>query len=265
MAVVLFASATGSPGVTTTALATTVQRHRAALLIEADLSVTSSVLAGYFRGEQHHTHGLTELLTLAASWNLTEVTALGQRVNLGTEHRDVIPGFSSLRAGVGSQEFWGQLAHVLPRISDAEHDVFIDAGRWHIDDDRQPLANVADLTVFVLRRRLPDIVACVQLLQALTAGRRHALDGFAAVLVGSDEQDYTRKEIEAQLGIRVLADLPHDRVSAQVYSLGAEKPRRLQNRPLPRAITSLNDAIDHAIRARAEALAPQAGPDRSAR
>jgi hypothetical protein len=50
MAVIALASASGSPGVTTTALGLALLWPRPVLLIEADPTGGSGLLAGYFRG-----------------------------------------------------------------------------------------------------------------------------------------------------------------------------------------------------------------------
>ena len=59
MSIILFTSLSGSPGVTTSAVAATVNWHRPAMLIEADTSKTSSIHPGYLRGEIDHSRGLS--------------------------------------------------------------------------------------------------------------------------------------------------------------------------------------------------------------
>jgi cellulose biosynthesis protein BcsQ len=58
MAVIVLASASGSPGVSTTALGLTLNWHRPVLLVDADPTGSSSVFAGYFHGTQEPTGGL---------------------------------------------------------------------------------------------------------------------------------------------------------------------------------------------------------------
>ena len=50
MAVLAFASAKGAPGVTTSVLALAFAWHRPALIVEADMTGSSSVLSGFLRG-----------------------------------------------------------------------------------------------------------------------------------------------------------------------------------------------------------------------
>jgi len=61
MALIVLASASGSPGVSTTALGLTLNWHRPVLLVDADPTGSSAVFAGYFRGTQEPTGGLINL------------------------------------------------------------------------------------------------------------------------------------------------------------------------------------------------------------
>ena len=67
MAVVALTSASGSPGVTTTAVGLALTWPRPVLLIEADPTGGSGVLAGYFRGTREYDVGLIELALSPAS------------------------------------------------------------------------------------------------------------------------------------------------------------------------------------------------------
>ena len=61
MAVIVLGSAAGSPGVTTSALGLALTWPRPVLLIEADPTGGSAMLAGFFRGTTAHTAGLIDL------------------------------------------------------------------------------------------------------------------------------------------------------------------------------------------------------------
>ena len=58
MALIVLTSAAGSPGVTTTALGLALTWHRPVLLVEADPTGGSALLAGYFRGQTAPTQTL---------------------------------------------------------------------------------------------------------------------------------------------------------------------------------------------------------------
>src|SRR3546814_15866789 len=65
MTVIALGSASCSPGVTTTALGTALLWPRPVLLIEADATGGSGILAGYFRGIKSYDQGLVELALAA--------------------------------------------------------------------------------------------------------------------------------------------------------------------------------------------------------
>ncbi|MGK2852999.1 MAG: hypothetical protein ACSLE3_02645, partial [Microbacteriaceae bacterium] len=65
MALIALASASGSPGVTTTAMGLALAWPRPVLLVEADPTGGSGLLAGYFRGTREYTAGLIELALTA--------------------------------------------------------------------------------------------------------------------------------------------------------------------------------------------------------
>ncbi|MDP3891972.1 MAG: hypothetical protein Q8Q44_12125, partial [Nocardioides sp.] len=61
MGLIVLVSASGSPGVSTTALGLTLNWHRPVLLVDADPTGSSAVFAGYFHGTQEPTGGLINL------------------------------------------------------------------------------------------------------------------------------------------------------------------------------------------------------------
>lgn len=61
MALIGLTSARGAPGVTTTALGMALHWHRPVLLVEADASGGSAILAGYLRGTVAHDRGLRDV------------------------------------------------------------------------------------------------------------------------------------------------------------------------------------------------------------
>ena len=92
MALIVLASAWGSPGVTTTALGLTFNWPRPVLLVEADPTGASGVFAGYFRGAGAHRRPYRPGPGPAAG---TLAEALAARVAAsrpGRPHRTVNPG-----------------------------------------------------------------------------------------------------------------------------------------------------------------------------
>ena len=73
MAIVALVSASGSPGVTTTALGLALLWPRPVMLVEADPTGGSGLLAGYFRCTREYDSGLIELALTAS--NLSDALA----------------------------------------------------------------------------------------------------------------------------------------------------------------------------------------------
>ena len=91
MAVIALTSASGSPGVTTTALGLTLLWPRAVLLVEADPTGGSGVLAGFFRGAREYDSGLIELAL--SSYDITdEIQVFGSVNNLIDRAPVIAPG-----------------------------------------------------------------------------------------------------------------------------------------------------------------------------
>ena len=72
MAVIVLVSAAGSPGVTTSALALALGWPRPVVVVEADPTGGSAVLAGYFRGATAPAGGLLDLVWAERESRLAE-------------------------------------------------------------------------------------------------------------------------------------------------------------------------------------------------
>src|SRR3954463_6959433 len=151
MAVIALASATGSPGVTTSALGLAFVWPRPVLLVEADPTGGSGILAGYFRGAIEYDAGLIEL-------------ALAP-VDVGDALRDVIRPIEGSRvsfvAGTrthaqagGLRDLWEPLSDALAELESTGQDVIVDGGRLGLVGSPGPLLNAADLSLLVTRTSL---------------------------------------------------------------------------------------------------------------
>ena len=100
MALIVLCSASGSPGVTTSALGLALTWTRPVLLVEADPTGGSALLAGYFRGQVTPTESLIDLAFAYRSGGLVEaipavaMTLPDTQVSLvpGTLWRTASPG-----------------------------------------------------------------------------------------------------------------------------------------------------------------------------
>lgn len=252
-------SAKGSPGVSTTALACTLSWPWRTLLAECD-PAGGDILAGYLGGLEIPTP--IGLLPLAAAElrNQAEQAFPGQLVDLDAGnpgHRLVLPGITDpVQAGT-IRPTWQRLAEFFRGLEhgDGGFDVIADCGRLATNAPPWPLLHRADLVLLVLRpgslRTIaPAVPAVAQLRRELT---EHATGpgSVAAVLIGDGR--YGRREVEQQLQIPVLAELPADRRTAAVLSDGGGRLRGTET--LLRAAATCEPTIRQAIGRRRAHLA----------
>lgn len=247
MALITLASLTGSPGVTTTAVGMTMSWWRPALLVEADTSKTSSILPGFFQGQVHHTHGLSNL-SIAQQRGLTEFHLKEQSIPMG-ERRLLIPGFNNVVAAQGTTALWEPLARVLASLDAGGLDVLVDLGRLGLADTRAPLIQAADSVLIVLRPVLPDISAVAarigevrRMLEA--AGRADHLN---LLLIDTPHQRYSAREIHQVTGVDVVAEVRHDPTGAAVFSLGATSGAKSDRTPYRRSLGAAQSTIAQRI------------------
>ena len=148
MAVIALASASGSPGVTTTALGLALLWPRPVLLVEADPTGGSGLLAGYFRGTREYDGGLIELALTAS--NLSDALADVARPIEGTTV-SFVAGTRSHTQASALRDLWAPLAETLGELESTGQDVIVDAGRLGLHGSPEPLLDAADLTLLVSR------------------------------------------------------------------------------------------------------------------
>ncbi len=256
MALIAFTSVSGSPGVTSTLVGLTTAWPRPVMLVEADISKTSSVLPGYLRGQVDHSRGLTPLSVLSQRGLLTPQALQDQSIHLG-EHKTVVPGLSNLTAAAGAGAgFWSELGSTLAAYATQGADVLVDLGRLGIRDDRTALLQLADLVVIVTGPTLPDIAAVrdrsAELTRTLTQVG-HA-EWLGLLIIDSPNAPYRDSEITKALGLPVIARIAYDPRAAAVDSVGAEPPAKYSKLARTRDLTLLPNVIEQAIRDRREKL-----------
>ena len=248
MAILALTSLAGSPGVTTVAVGAALNWPRPVILVEADISKSSSILPGFLRGQVDHALGLTPLSVVHQRGEISLANLWAQTIELAPD-RYLIPGFSSLQAARGTTTLWVALGAALAGLEAAGVDVLVDLGRLSQNDSRMPLLQQADSVLVVARPVLPDVAALAPRVGDLAAslglaGRDGAL---SLLLVDSAMESYSSSEISRALGLPVTARLDWDVRTAAVYSLGAAKQLRFDRAPLVRSLVTANEAISHAL------------------
>lgn len=244
MAVVALASASGSPGVTTTALGLALLWPRPVLLVEADPTGGSNLLAGYFRGTREYDSGLIELALTAT--DLSDALSDVARPIEGSTV-SFVAGTRSHSQASALRDLWAPLAEALSELEGTGQDVIVDAGRLGLRGSPEALLDGADLALLVSRTTLPQLSA---LRSWADAFQRPALDWHqSAVLLVGDGQPYSARDVAGAVSLPVLASLPDDTASAAVFSRGTQPPKRFDSGPLARAlnatIASIHATIAH--------------------
>ena len=113
MAVIVLVSAAGSPGVTTTAVGLALTWPRPVLLVEADPTGGSAVLAGFFRGA-HRTHRRVAGSGVGAAGGLVgRGAARGCRCRFPDSSASLLPGVRSHAQSRSLAGMWEPLTATL--------------------------------------------------------------------------------------------------------------------------------------------------------
>jgi hypothetical protein len=253
-------SSRGSPGVTTTALALTLVWPRPAVLVEADVAGSSSVGAGYLRGNLDPRLGLVNFAVEHRAGTLSPDSVREQAVPLAEdESRLLVPALATAdQVGSMTPDLWDRLGGVLLALDRAGTDVIVDGGRLGAVGGPDQLLRQAHSVLLVMRTSLDAVVstrARVGWLRELLADSAAGPDGLGLLLVG-EGRPYRAADVAKAIGLPVIAVISHDEPSAQVLSHGAPRGRRFDTSPLVRSVRSAADEIQRAARDRAAHLAP---------
>lgn len=247
MAVIAFTSASGSPGVTTTVLGLALCWPRPVVVVEADPTGGSGILAGYFRGQVPHAGGLIEL-AMAQRQDLVAAELPRQLLDIPGSQARLLPGSRSHAQAGSLMPLWPPLLTALRGLEDTGQDVLVDAGRLGLDGSPQPLLQGADLTLLLTRSTLTALIAATSWAETLREETAASVTSVGLVVVG-EGQPYATGEVGRALGLPVVAALPWDRRSAAVLSRGRQGIRRRGAlsaglRAAGDAIRSLTNTVD---------------------
>ena len=237
MAVICLTSASGSPGVTTTAVGLAFCWPRPVLLVEADPTGGSGILAGFLKGTTPYDAGLLEL----AVSPLNAADALPDVVRPLSSSVSLVAGTRTHGQAPALRDVWEPLSGALAELETSGQDVIVDAGRLGLTGSPQQLLDSADVTLLVSRTNLPSVSSArswAETVRQPAAGWRHP----GLLLVG-EGQPYRGSEVSKVLGIPMVADLPDDPVAAAVYHRGANPPRHFENGPYVRGLRAAAQSV----------------------
>lgn len=255
MAVIVLASASGSPGVTTTALGLALVWPRPVVLVDADPVGGSALLAGYFHGTVVDSDAMVSLVLAHRDGRLAE--ALPQvLVGVPDTQLAILPGPKSHAQAGSLMGLWAPLMVEFQALEDTGQDVIVDVGRLGMVHSPASVIAAADVAVLVSGSDLPALAAARQWAsdwaQASADGTGPASVGL--VLVGAN-RPYSAHEVATVLPLPVLGTVAWEPASAQVLSRG--------DQPLGRA-WGMKDRLVASHRALASALVNQLHAARTA-
>ena len=252
MALIGLTSARGAPGVTTTALGMALHWHRSVLLVEADVSGGSAVLAGFLRGTLAHDRGLRDVAVALSLGDPLDEALNRSLIDLPGGQVRLLPGLANAAQAPAVSGLWAPLAEHLRSLDAAGIDVIVDLGRWGARHGPEPVAHQVDLMLLVTGSDLPGIAAARGWVPVLTSeldALGQGSDALRAVIVGPG-RPYSTREIGSALGLPVLGDVAWDPRSAATLSHGRPAPRATGRSPLNSSLTALGHAVAAAVATR---------------
>lgn len=230
MALIVLTSASGSPGVSTTALGLALGWHRPVLLVEADPTGACPIAAGYLRGQANPPQALIDLaqaLQRPAGQRPDLLTLVGELAQpLPGTHATWLPGSRSHEQAHTLMGLWEPLTGALRSLEERGMDVLVDAGRLGLSGYPLPLLRGADLALLLTRTDMAALAGArswaAALREQFTAAG--AATSLALLPVGLG-RPFTAREVTAVLGVEVLGAAAWDPPAAAVLSKGADPPR----------------------------------------
>lgn len=225
MAIITLCSASGSPGVTTTALGLALSWTRPVILVEADPTGGSGLLAGYLRGTTTPPDSLIDL-ALAHREGTLEAAVPQVMMPLPGTSVMLIPGTRSHEQARSLVALWQPLTEVLRGLERTGQDVIVDAGRLGLMGFPEPLMFGSDLTLLLTRSDLVSLSGA----HSWAASLREDFAGvgvassLGVAMVGQGDP-YGPREVARVLEVPVVATLAWEPGIAEVLSRGSDPPR----------------------------------------
>lgn len=266
MAVIALASAKGSPGVTTAALALTLIWPDRCVLAECD-PAGGSIQAGYLAGALPADRGIRELAVAELRGEDMRERWWGQLVDLQhpSLRRLLLPGISDPVQSGALRPVWDRFAGFFAELAHTPpgYDVIVDCGRLAAPNTPWPVLHRADAVLLVVRPTLPGMSSAVPSLRTLrTQLVEHGAGTTALGLLVTGPGDQTARTVTQQLHNPVVASLPDDPRTAQVLCHGGNVR---MNSPLMRAAAGAHPhLVAHVQSRRATQQSAQPPPETAA-
>lgn len=254
MAVIALCSVSGSPGVTTTAVGLALCWSRPTVLLEADPTGSSAILAGYLRGQLTPPDALIDLV-IAHSQGRLRAQIPQATFTLPNSDVSLIPGPRSHTQTGALSGLWDPLLAALKDLATTGQDTIVDLGRLGQEGCATPFLYGADLTLIVTRSDLVSLSAARSRVSTLRTqfGEMGAAQSLGLVVVGAG-RPYSAREIGDVLQVPGVATLPHEPKTAAVFAHG-DQVRKLSSTSLVRSFRAAQAGIEDVVRANRADLA----------
>lgn len=256
------ASASGSPGVSTTALGLALVWPRDVILIEADTVGASATLAGFFAGSLPPRSTILDI-TPGADFEEQLMTRSIALTDDQSPLRRLVPGISNPLHGPQLSTRWDALALALADLERAGIDVLVDIGRIHSPHLAAPILQTSDITALVLRPTITATLTARTTIRNRHLAEEEGLSAPAFHLVTISAPDtYGAGETSKALHQPVLGSLPWAPKHASVFAHGKPRPRGFDTSSYARSLRSLSGAISSAGQKRRDAIQNLRGVNR---
>lgn len=254
MAVITLCSVSGSPGVTTTAVGLALCWSRPTVLLEADPTGSSAILAGYLRGQMAPPDALIDLV-IAHSQGRLRAQIPQATVTLPNSDVSLIPGARSHTQTGALGGLWDSLLAALRDLATTGQDTIVDLGRLGQEGSATPFLFGADLTLILARSDLVSLSAARSRVDTLRTqfGEMGAAQSLGLVVIGAS-RPYSAREIGDVLKVPVVATLPHEPKTAAVFAHG-DQVRKLSSTGLVRNMRAAQGGIEDVVKANRAELA----------
>lgn len=260
MTITVLTSASGSPGVTTTALGLTLQWPNSCMLVDGDYQ--QAVLTGYLQGHYVTSNGMVHVINAARISPDVEEAVWRQSIPLPDDEEDgrrrlLLPGLSTGQAGNALYQSWPAVAAALRDLGDAGVDAVVDYGRmtWqgvhpalidvasHVLLMTQPTMRAAGAAFWAAQRlaeQAHDLGATAKMALLL---RRPTLAAAALSGPGRAEHGYSDGEIEQFLPLPVRGSIVHDPANARLLSDGGQRGPKFAKTAYATSLTHLAEHL----------------------
>lgn len=280
MSITVLTSASGSPGVTTTALGLTLHWPASCLLVDADYQ--RAILTGYLGGAYVTQNGLIHVINAARITSTVREAVWRQSIPLPEDDPDghrrlLLPGLTSPNTADALARLWGPIAIALRSLQATGTDVIVDLGRLAPQGIPVPLLDVATHVLLVTKPTLRAVGACHWAAQRLVDQNsqhggsarlglltvRRPLVTKTTFITRADPtgRGYDASEIESFLPLKVRGTITHDPVNAALLSEGGPRPPKFEQSSYARSLLGLAQDLARPV---GTAVAPPPDDDSAA-